>query len=69
MEAKIEVPSQVRELVVVGIANAETALLFFFDAAAKSNVPASADSLALLRRVITVKFDYAPNVASRDGRA
>ena len=43
MESKIEVPSQVRELVVIGIDNAEKALALFFDYVAKSIAPNSAE--------------------------
>jgi len=63
MEAKLEVPAPVRELVTIGIDNAEKALALFFDAATRSITPASAESLALLKRVIAVKIDYARKVA------
>ena len=41
METKIEVPSQVRELVAISIDNIEKALALFFDAATKSIAPNS----------------------------
>jgi len=62
MDSKIEVPSQLRELTMNGIDNAEKALGLFFD-----NVGASAsnaESVALIKRVIAVKMDYARKVAS-----
>jgi hypothetical protein len=49
METKIEVPSQVRELAVIGIDNAEKALALFFDNVAKSIAPNSAESVALIK--------------------
>ena len=63
METKLEVPAPVRELVAISIDNAEKALALFFDAATRSITPASAESLALLKRVIAVKVDYARKVA------
>jgi hypothetical protein len=63
MESKIEVPSQVRELVVIGIDNAEKALALLFDNVAKSIAPNSAESVALIKRVIAVKMDYARKIA------
>jgi hypothetical protein len=63
MESKIEVPSQVRYLVVIGIDNAEKALALFFDYVAKSIAPDSADSVALIKRVVAVKMDYARKIA------
>ena len=63
METKIEVPSQVRELAVIGIDNAEKALALFFDEATESIAPNSADAVALLKRVVTVKMDYARKIA------
>jgi hypothetical protein len=63
METKIEVPSQVRELVAIGIDNADKALVLFFDSAARSISPNSAESVALLKRVIAVKMDYARKLA------
>ena len=48
METKIEVPSQVRELVAISIDNIEKALALFFDAATKSIAPSSPESIALL---------------------
>ena len=56
-------PSQVRELVVIGIDNAEKAFALFFDNVAKSIAPNSADSIALIKRVIAVKMDYARKLA------
>jgi hypothetical protein len=63
METKLEVPAPVRELVAISIDNVEKALALFFSAATKSVTPASAESLALLKRVIAVKMDYARKVA------
>jgi hypothetical protein len=63
METKLEVPAPVRELVAISIDNAEKALAFFFDAATKSVTPGSAEPLALLKRVIAVKIDYARKIA------
>jgi hypothetical protein len=59
METKIEVPAPVRELVAIGIDNAERALAVFFDAVSKS----AAQSLALLKQIVTVQMDYAGKVA------
>jgi hypothetical protein len=64
METKIEVQSQVRELVAIGIDNAENALVLFFDHAARSIAPNSAESIALLKRAMAVKMDYARKLAS-----
>jgi hypothetical protein len=63
MESKIEVPVPVRELVAIGIDNAERALAIFFDAVSKSAAPTSAQSLALLKRIVAVQMDYARKVA------
>ena len=63
METTIEVPAPVRELVAIGIDNAERALALFFDAVSKSAAPTSAQSLALLKRIVTVQMDYARKVA------
>jgi hypothetical protein len=63
METKIEVPSEVRELVTIGIDNAEKALALLFDNVTRSIAPNSLDSIALLRRVIVVKMDYARKLA------
>ena len=63
MDARLEVPIQVRELAVAGIDNAEKALALFFDNVAKSIAPNSAETIALLKRVIAVKMDYARKVA------
>jgi len=63
METKIEVPVPVRELVAIGIDNAERALGPFFDAVSKSTAPTSAQSLALPKRIVTVQMDYARKVA------
>lgn len=62
MDTKLGVPLQVRELVIVGIENSETALALFFNAVAASTPPSAADPLALLRRLVAVKFDYARKV-------
>ena len=48
METKIEVPSQVRELVAISVDNIERALALFFDAATKSIAPSS-PLIALLK--------------------
>jgi hypothetical protein len=50
METKLEVPSEVRELVAIGIDNAEKALALLFDNVTRSIAPNSLDSMALLRR-------------------
>jgi hypothetical protein len=63
MDTKLDVPFQVRDLVVIGIDNSEAALALFFEAVAASSPPAAADSLALLRRVVSVKLDYARKLA------
>jgi hypothetical protein len=63
MESTKQVPGQVRELAVTGIDNAEKALLLFFDQATKSIAPSSAESVALIKRVIAVKMDYARKIA------
>ncbi|MBT1516549.1 phasin [Bradyrhizobium sp. SRL28] len=63
METKIEVPAPVRELVAIGINNAESALALFFDAVSKLGAPTSAQPLALLERIVTVRMDYARKVA------
>ena len=63
MESTIEVPGQVRELAVTGIDNVEKALALFFDNVAKSIAPSSAESVALIRRVIAVKMYYARKMA------
>ena len=63
METKIEVPSQVRELINISIDNIEKALALFFDAATESISPNSPESIALLKRVIAVKMDYARKLA------
>lgn len=63
MDTKLDVPSQVRELVVLGIENSEAALALFFEAVTASSPPAATDPVALLRRVLAVKFDYARKVA------
>ena len=63
MESTIEVPGQVRELAVTGIDNVEKALALIFDNVAKSIAPSSAESVALIRRVIAVKMDYARKIA------
>jgi len=63
MDARLEVPIEVRELALAGIDNAEKALVLFFDHATKSIGPNSADAVALVKRVIAVKMDYARKVA------
>jgi len=63
MDTKLDVPLQVRELVVLGVENSEAALALFFEAVAASSSPMATDPLALLRRVVAVKFDYARKVA------
>ena len=63
MGARLEVPVQVRELALVGIDNAEKALAIFFDNVAKSIAPNSVETIALLKRVIAVKMDYARKIA------
>jgi hypothetical protein len=63
MDARLEVPIQIRELAVVGIDNAEKALALVFDNVAKSITPSSAESIALIKRIIAVKMDYARKIA------
>ncbi|KRR12475.1 hypothetical protein [Bradyrhizobium valentinum] len=63
METKVEVPAPVRELGAIGINNAESALALFFDAVSKLGAPTSAQSLALLERIVAVRMDYARKVA------
>jgi|SRR3954452_17221403 hypothetical protein len=63
MNARLEVPDQVRELAVIGIDNSEKAFALFFDQASKSIGPVWADTLALIKRVIAVKMDYARKIA------
>ena len=63
METKIVVPAPVRELVAIGIDNAEKALALFFDTVSKSAAPTARQSLALLTRIVTVHMDYARKVA------
>jgi|SRR3954465_5651413 hypothetical protein len=63
IDAPFEVPNQVRELAVTGIDNVEKALALFFDNVAKSIAPSSAESVALIKRVIAVKMDYARKIA------
>ena len=62
-DVRLDVPNQVRELAVIGIDNAEKALSLFFDNAAKLIAPSSAVSIALIKRVIAVKMDYARKIA------
>ena len=63
MDVKFQVPFEIRELVRIGINNAEKALLLFFDQTKRSTAPNSAEAIALLNRVITVKMDYARKLA------
>jgi len=63
MDARLEVSIEVRELAVIGIDNAEKALALFFDQASKSIGPNWADTVALIKRVIAVKMDYARKIA------
>jgi hypothetical protein len=60
MDTRLEVPVEVRELAVIGIDNAEKALALLLD---KSLAPNSAESVALIKRVIAVKMDYARKIA------
>jgi hypothetical protein len=63
MNARLEVPIEVRELAVVGIENADKALALFFESIARSLGPSSSESIALLKRVISVKMGYARRIA------
>jgi hypothetical protein len=63
MTHRLNVPFQVRELTAISLDNIEKAFAFFFDAATESNAPNSAESIALLKRVIAVKIDYARKIA------
>ena len=59
MDARLEVPIQVRELAVNDIDNAEKALALFFDNVTKSIAPNATESVPPINRVIAVKMDYA----------
>ena len=63
METRLDVPIQLRELAVISIDNIEKAFAFFFDAATKSIAPNSPESIALLKRVVAIKIDYARKIA------
>ena len=63
MDTKLDVPLQVRELVVDGINNTDTALGLFFDAVTASSPSTATHPVALLRRVVGVKLDYARKIA------
>jgi hypothetical protein len=65
METKIEVPSQVRELVAISIDSIEKALALFFDAATKSIAPNSLESIERLKRVVAVKWITPESLRSR----
>jgi len=59
IDARLEVPNRIRELVVIGINNAEKAFALFFDNVAQSIATDSPESIALIKHVIAVKMDYA----------
>ncbi|MEH2537593.1 MULTISPECIES: hypothetical protein [unclassified Bradyrhizobium] len=63
METGLDVPTELRPLVATGLDNAEKAFAFFFDAGTKSAAPASKETIALLKRVVAVKLDYARKLA------
>jgi hypothetical protein len=63
MDARLDVPNLVRDLAVVGINNSDKALVLFFDSLASSLGPSSAESIALLKRVVAVKMDFARKIA------
>lgn len=63
IDSKIEVPNQVRELAVLGINNAENALALFFDSVTDLLGQSSAELIALIKRVIAIKMDYARKIA------
>ena len=48
IDARLEVPNRIRELVVIGINNAEKAFALFFDNVAQSIATDSPESIALL---------------------
>ncbi len=59
MDNGLDVPFQVRDLAAMSLDNIEKAFAQFFDAATRSIAPNSAEIIALLERVISVKIDYA----------
>jgi|SRR4051812_40179702 hypothetical protein len=59
MDNGLDVPLQVRDLAAMSLDNIEKAFAQFFDAATRSIAPNSAEIIALLERVISVKIDYA----------
>ena len=58
----LNVPADVRDLTTTGIDNMEKAFALFFDAAIGSIDPSSTP-LALIKRVVAVKMDYARKIA------
>ncbi|MCK1638955.1 hypothetical protein IVA95_15435 [Bradyrhizobium sp. 157] len=63
MDNGLEVPFQVRDLAATSLDNIEKAFALFFDAATRSIAPNSAETIALLERVISVKIDYARKIS------
>jgi hypothetical protein len=63
MDNGLDVPFQVRDLAAMSLDNIEKAFAQFFDAATRSIAPNSAETIALLERVISVKIDYARKLA------
>jgi hypothetical protein len=63
MDNGLNVPFQVRDLAAMSLDNIEKAFALFFDAATRSIAPSSAETIALLERVILVKIDYARKLA------
>ncbi len=59
MDNGLDGPFQVRDLAAMSLDNIEKAFAQFFDAATRSIAPNSAEIIALLERVISVKIDYA----------
>lgn len=58
----LKIPADVRDLATTGIDNMEKAFALFFDAAIGSINPRSTP-LALIKRVVAVKMDYARKIA------
>jgi hypothetical protein len=63
MDNRLDVPFQLRDLAAMSLDNIEKAFAQFFDAAKKSIAPNSAEIIALLERVISVKIDHARKLA------
>ena len=66
METKIEVPSEVRELVAISIDNIEKALALFFDAATKSIAPSSPEVNRAAQTGYRCKNGLCPKACARE---